>query len=430
MSDDVDVIVVGAGPAGATAALTLARAGARVRLLDRAQFPRPKPCGGAISVRALSRFPYLTEAVREIGVHSVSRLDLESPRGATAHLVSDGPAVLMIRRVEFDALLVSLAVRAGAALSPGMEVIKVRDLGARVEIGTRDGRTLSAPAVIAADGVNSVIARRLGLNPGWPPTSVALDVMEETPAEVLRSTDPDALWVSYGHGNSHGYAYVFPKQDHVNVGIGHLLDYRRRHRPGAPFELQRQLVHQLNRDGRLVGRACRATFTPFLLPVGGPLGRTAAGRVLLAGDAGGFVNGFTAEGIYYAMVTGDLAGRAVIEAQRRGTLVTYRGGSRPGPLAAYERAWRHEIGAELRDAVRVQRFLFDDTRRIDAMVHGAARHPRAAGLIVRYAQGQLTYGQARRRLLLRFPGLAVRLLLGRSSAGSPSSSQPSRALSG
>jgi 2-polyprenyl-6-methoxyphenol hydroxylase-like FAD-dependent oxidoreductase len=160
--DPVNVIVVGAGPGGATAALTLARAGVRVRIVDRAHFPRAKPCGGAVSVRALSRFPYLAEALGEISVHRVSRLDLESPRGAVARLASDGPAALMIRRVEFDALLLSLALRAGATISQGVEVTGIRDLGTRVELTTRRG-ALSAAAVIAADGVNSVVARRLGL---------------------------------------------------------------------------------------------------------------------------------------------------------------------------------------------------------------------------------------------------------------------------
>jgi geranylgeranyl reductase family protein len=426
--DPVNVIVVGAGPGGATAALTLARAGVRVRIVDRAHFPRAKPCGGAVSVRALSRFPYLAEALGEISVHRVSRLDLESPRGAVARLASDGPAALMIRRVEFDALLLSLALRAGATISQGVEVTGIRDLGTRVERTTRRG-ALSAAAVIAADGVNSVVARRLGLNPGWPATHVALDVMEEAPADQLRCTDPDALWVSYGHGDSHGYAYVFPKRAHVNVGVGHLLDYRRRRRPGAPFELQRRLVARLNGRGRLVGDACRARVTPYLLPIGGPLRRTAAGRVMLVGDAGGFVNGFTAEGIYYAMVTGELAGRAVLAARRTGALAVERRASRPSPFARYERAWRREIGPELRDSVLVQRFLFEDTRRIDAMVRSAERDPDAADLIVRYAQGGLTYGQVRRRLLLRCPSLALRILAARATAVLPSGVRPSGALS-
>src|SRR5215831_17545016 len=152
------ILVAGAGPAGATAARRLALAGRPVQLLDRRAFPRQKPCGGGISVRVLGRFPYLDRALSRIATHTVRRLHLEGPDGRSAVVESEGPAALMIRRVEFDDLLVSLA----------------RETGDGVELTSRDGRRFAGPAVIAADGVHSVVARRLGLNPGWPDSSVAL----------------------------------------------------------------------------------------------------------------------------------------------------------------------------------------------------------------------------------------------------------------
>src|SRR5262245_65786983 len=118
------VIVVGAGPAGATAARALAQRGIPVRLLDRAAFPRNKPCGGGISLRVLARFPYLERALGVIGTHVVSRLYLEGPDGDATVVLSDVPAALMIRRVEFDALLVSLAQHAGAELVTGAEIVQ------------------------------------------------------------------------------------------------------------------------------------------------------------------------------------------------------------------------------------------------------------------------------------------------------------------
>src|SRR6185503_8249601 len=105
------VLVVGAGPAGATAARTLARAGVTVRLLDRSNFPRNKPCGGGISLRVLKRFPYLERELGRIATHRVARLHLEGPCGASAIIDAGEPAALMIRRAEFDELLVSLAVQ-------------------------------------------------------------------------------------------------------------------------------------------------------------------------------------------------------------------------------------------------------------------------------------------------------------------------------
>jgi flavin-dependent dehydrogenase len=264
-----------------------------------------------------------------------------------------------------------------------------------VSVGARDGREFEAPLVIAADGVNSVIARRLGINAGWRPTRVAIDMMEETPGDMLRSVDADTLWVAYGYGGSEGYAYVFPKAHHVNVGIGYVLEWFRAHVTDAPYDLQRRFIGELQHRRVLEGTSSRSHFTPFLIPVGGPLRSTATARVLLAGDAAGFVNGITAEGIFYAMVSGDLAGRSAAT----------------GTTTDYERSWRAEIGPELRDAVLVQRHLLTTPARIDALVAAARRAPRLADLLIRYAMGEVSYASARRRVLLRAPRLALSLIL-------------------
>ncbi|HEY3382941.1 MAG TPA: NAD(P)/FAD-dependent oxidoreductase [Vicinamibacterales bacterium] len=398
------VLVVGAGPAGATAARTLALGGARVQLLERYRLPRNKPCGGGITMRVMRRFPYLASALDRISTHYVSRLHLEGPSGASAVLTSPTPAVLLIRRVEFDHLLSQLAVEAGAELVENAWVSQVSgdDDGVRVE--TRDGRTFSADALIAADGVNGVVTRRIGLHGGWDGASVALDMMEETPNERLRTVEPGTLWVSYGHGGTDGYGYIFPKRDHVNVGIGCLLSYFRAHVDRSPYEIQQQFVADLRRRGILCGVSRREDFTPYHIPVCGPVAETGRGRVLVAGDAGGFVNAYTAEGIYYAMVSGDLAARAALEVD----MVDDPGG--PRNLAPWYRlAWRREIGAELRDSVLIQRYLFRQAARIEAVIRGAAAYRDVADTIIGYVAGTVTYAQARRRLLAQFPHVAFRL---------------------
>lgn len=400
---------MGAGPAGATAARELAGAGVRVRLLDRAAFPRNKPCGGGISMRALTRFPDLARELPRIATHAVSRLYLEGPDGHAATIESDGPAALMIRRVEFDALLVSMAKEAGAEIVAGADVVQASETGDRVTLTMRDGRQFAAPIVIAADGVHSVVARRLGLNRGWAAKAVALDMMEETPRAALRDLDPSTLWVAYGYNpvdadcgsrTAEGYAYVFPKRDHVNIGIGYVLSHYRESVDAAPYELQRSFVARLRERGIVEGDSVRENFTPFLIPVGGPLPQVGRGRVLLAGDAGGFVNGFTAEGIHYAMVTGQLAAQVVVT-----------NGDTRSLARRYAAACDYEIGTELRDSVAIQRFLFADRRRIARVIDGANREKAATRLILEFATGRRSYRDVRRRLLARFPLLAGRLAL-------------------
>lgn len=431
------VLVVGAGPAGATAARTLARAGVPVQLLDRSTFPRNKPCGGGISLRVVRRFPYLEAALSDIATHTLSRLHLEGPDGESTMIESAEPAALMIRRYEFDALLVTLARKAGAEIVTSADIVQASEDADGVTLVARDGRRFEASLVIAADGVHSVVARRLGINPGWPASSLALDMMEETPRATLRDVDPSTLWIAYGYEPgaaaeprdaarranpavssrpaAEGYAYIFPKRDHVNIGIGYVLSYFREQIDAPPYEMQRAFIDDLRARGVVVGESVRRNFTPFLIPVGGPLRSPGRGRVLVAGDAGGFVNAFTAEGIYYAMVTGDLAARTVAAA--------HAGAADGDGLARrYGRACRREIGAELADSVLIQRHLFADRRRIARIVREAPGHRAITNVILDYAIGRRSYRSARRRLIGGSPRLALSLMWQRAKSFTPARS--------
>ena len=195
-----------------------------------------------------------------------------------------------------------------------------------------------------------------------------------------------------------GYAYVFPKRDHVNVGIGYVLSHYREAIAETPYDVQRQFVNTLRAREIVVGDSVRENFTPFLIPVGGPLRETARGRVLLAGDAGGFVNAFTAEGIYYAMVSGDLTAQAVLRSK----------GSVKGLAKAYRRACDDEIGAELRDSVLIQHYLFADRRRIARVVAGAHSNRAIVGIVLDLVTGRRSYGEVRRGIFARAPLLAGR----------------------
>jgi geranylgeranyl reductase family protein len=394
-----DVIVAGAGPAGAVAARALAAAGIRTLLVDRAAFPRNKPCGGGVSLRALRRFPWLERALSDIDVHRVSKLHLEGPHGTSLDVESPDPCVLLVRRVEFDDALVRAAVSAGATLEERFEITQAEVNGEGVTLQARDGRRLSAPLVVAADGVHSVIAKRLGVNRRWPRASIAIDMMEETPVATLRAERPDVLWVAYAHDGLDGYAYVFPKTHHVNVGIGCLLSHYKGEMPGRPYEMQQTFVSRLVESGVLHGRSDRRHFTPFLIPVGGPLPSAHAGPVLFAGDAGGFVHAVTAEGIYYAMVSGELAARAILqkfEVQRAaGTL--------------YDRLWRREIGAELADSVLIQRYLFAKHERVSRAIRAGTSANGLMDILLAYMKGDLSYSSLRHRMLWRFPLTVVRM---------------------
>jgi flavin-dependent dehydrogenase len=202
------------------------------------------------------------------------------------------------------------------------------------------------------------------------------------------------MYIYYRIRSHYGYGYVFPKTNHLNVGIGFKLDYYLANLRGEHYSHHRSFVEDLKSKQVLEGQSNRANFRAFPLPISGPLARTYVDRVLLAGDAGGFVNALTAEGIYYAMVSGQLAAQAALDAIRAGSFASVQ-------LCGYERAWKREIGNELAQSVRLQKLLLADPTRVDRIVRAAGRHPALADLLARYATGALTHAQFKRSMLRR-----------------------------
>jgi geranylgeranyl reductase family protein len=386
-----DVIIAGAGPAGATAAKLLGEAGASVLLIDKSAFPRDKPCGGGISARALARFPYLKDALASIPTSWVSKVHFESPSGFVVDYRSSDPLYLMIRRCEFDNLLFSLA-RPHVEIATGL-VRKVAFHSDHARVGT-DSHEYRARMIIGCDGANSLVARASGLRTGSVQSDYAIDMMEETPQQELNAAERDRMYIFYRIRSHYGYGYVFPKSSHLNVGVGFKLDYYLSNLRGEHYSHHQAFVEDLKSKQLLTGQSNRANFRAFPLPISGPLSRTFADRVLLAGDAGGFVNALTAEGIYYAMVSGDLAARAALDAIRQSKFESAQ-------LRGYESAWKREIGDELAHSVRLQKPLLADPARIDRIVRAASRHAVLAGLLARYATGALTHAQFKRSMLRR-----------------------------
>ena len=153
-----DAIVVGAGPAGSTAALRLSRAGARVLLADKGRFPRDKPCGGGLTTRAVRELPVDPEPVVE---HVVDRMEFRFRYGSSFERGSGRPLILMTQRRRLDHLLAEKAAEAGADFRDGVRVDSVEghENGARVTI---DGSAVEASVLIGADGANGTTARSLG----------------------------------------------------------------------------------------------------------------------------------------------------------------------------------------------------------------------------------------------------------------------------
>ncbi len=208
-----DAIVVGAGPGGSTTAQRLATGGADVLLLDRAEFPRDKPCGGGVTLRAAAQIPVSIDPVVE-QVVTIAELGLAYKRKVERG--AGDPLVLMTQRSRLDSHLAESAVAAGAEFRDGVKVTAVEtdERGATVTAGSE---RIRAAAVVGADGVNGITARALDLG-GNRTVAVALEANvpnAKIDPERWRGRFLMELCAVPG-----GYGWVFPKGDHVNVGVG------------------------------------------------------------------------------------------------------------------------------------------------------------------------------------------------------------------
>jgi geranylgeranyl reductase family protein len=386
-----DVLIVGGGPAGSMAAIQLMGSGLRVAILDRAQFPRLKPCGGGISCRAYTRFAKLAHVLKSVPTNLVHKLVFESPSGDAVEFSGDGPLYAMIRRLEFDNALLDHCKAGGIEVREDVTVSRVEVGSDGVRLTSSASEEFFADLVIGTDGVNSTVAVQTGMRGPWRHNQIAIDGTEESPRTKL-GVNQDTMYVYYGYGGAYGYGYLFPKVSHVNVGVGYFLEYYKRDVSQKPYLQHLEFLDHLKATAVLSGQSQRENFHAYVLPVAGPLERISRDRILLAGDAAGFVNGFTAEGIYYAMVSGEHAGLTALAAVRSRNVTAEF-------LRRHDRACEAEIGHELRKSITLQKRLFVNPALIDSVVRFAKRNAAARNLLARFGVGEISYEELKWRTI-------------------------------
>lgn len=292
-----DVVVVGAGPAGSSAALAAVRAGARTLIVDRAVFPRYKTCGGGLVGASLAALPRdLAMPVRA----TVDSATFSFAGGREVTRRSRVPLMSMVNRAEFDQALLRRAVHAGAIVREGSTVVGLEEDADGVRVLLRDGAT-RARRVVGADGSASRLARHVGVR------TEQVDLGLEVELEAGRHASRWERRVHMDWGSLPGaYGWLFPKGDRLTVGViaarGAGED-ERRYLDKYVAALGLSDARVLEDSGHLT--RCR---TPD-----SPVGR---GRVLLAGDAAGLLEPWTREGISFALRSGAAAGRFSASAAR------------------------------------------------------------------------------------------------------------------
>ena len=366
MDDETwDLVVIGGGPAGSAAALAARRArpDARVLLLDRADFPRDKACGDGIAAHGRDELAKLGVPDLIADYTATDKLSVVSPGGASVSATAARPNHVVPRKV-FDARLVD------AARAAGVEVRRhrVRELTADGDTVWVDG--IRTAAVVAADGANSTVRRLLGIPaPRTKHVAIAVRGYADIPPGSPRADG--AQFIAMQKAGWPAYAWSFPIGDGTaNVGFGMLLP--KLHEAGGPG---REVLH-----GRLAAllpdlpaRDLLAHHLPLSPGRPGVPGRC---RVLLAGDAAGLINPLTGEGIYYALVSGRVAGTAAVRV-------------RSNPLGAYKAGLRQSLGNHLRTTDVLARAA-QSSRFIDAAITTASRRHDVFNLLVDVGLGSGT----------------------------------------
>jgi geranylgeranyl reductase family protein len=308
-----DTIVVGGGPGGTAAALTLARAGTKVTLIDKAVFPRDKCCGDGLTAGALRRLEALGLDPREVpSWKPVERVQIAGPRGEAISFdlpFENGSFAVIARRAELDAALLRLAVEAGVEVREGVSLLDLSVVEDGIRAHTSEG-IIQAKNYIAADGMWSPTRKLMGLNTDgyrgeWHAFRQYFDNVSESAKEEL--------FVWFEKDLLPGYVWAFPLADGTaNVGFG--IQRGR----GIEIQQMKDLWAELLQRPRVrdvLGDQATPIGRHMAWPIPARLGRLKLhhGRVLFVGDAAAATDPMTGEGIGQALETGQLGANAILD---------------------------------------------------------------------------------------------------------------------
>jgi geranylgeranyl reductase family protein len=387
-----DVLIIGAGPGGASAAYFLAKAGVRVALLDKATFPRDKTCGDGLPPRALpvlEKMGVLDDVQSQgwkstgIAVTSAAGSHTRVPIPSLPHAPSHA---VVIPRLKLDHLLVKAATAAGAILLEGTHVQQIEMASNGVVAGK-----LRAQVAIIATGASTRLLSTMGIFSGEPSIVAARAYFEGIKVD-------DHLHFRFGGVTMPGYGWVFPTaSDAANIGTGFIRGGDRRHQnisPRTAFDrfmndpAMRELVSNARQVGPVKGYPLRTDFATA---------PTYSERVLLVGEAAGLVNPLTGDGIDYALESGKIAAEHLIKLFENGD---------------FSRAAMQPYDARLRAKYQRLFVLCGQIRRLcvrnpalNLLVPLANRRPQLAELLVSVVLGgteipaRLPVGKIARKLL-------------------------------
>ena len=396
-----DLIIVGGGPAGSSCARRAALHGLDVVLLEKSIHPRDKLCGGGLTPRIKDLVDFDISAAIERDIYAAR---LISPSGRRTYLKRDTQAGYTVKRAKFDQLLLKKAEEAGARVEQGTEVVAVEQLQSGIRVLSK-GDSYRAPLLVAADGVNGIVARSLGIRKRWPSDRVGLCIAADVPVEpgeieriMSVSEEEDCLPIEIFFGPVEwGYAWCFPKQDELSIGIGCRMDRMSNLKEsGCDFVsmLERTRGIQIDPESRKA----------FRVPIGGCEKRVLGRRTMLIGDAAGLVSPISGEGIYYAIESGLIAADITKDATES---------RNPHLVRKYQDIIKTSICGELSAAMFIANIMYKSSSNIELICKIIEADPVVGELMIDIVAASKPMQQLRialiKRLVTRHPLKALRL---------------------
>ncbi len=370
MNWDYDIIVVGGGPGGSTAARFCAKAGLKTLLIEKEQLPRYKPCGGCLSTKTVHLLGFDISPVIENTIYGAKFTYCSKD---PFFIEPKEPIAFLVMRDRFDQFLINKALEKGATILEGEKVTRVEEQGEGVEVELGKGKRFHCRYLIGADGPESIVARSLPLPPQRNDGN-GIAIESEIPFDSsIHFPQRELQFINLDFGRiPNGYGWVFPKKEWLSIGIGGMFRETKKMNPRrylSDFLKELDYIPE-GTTGRIMGHLLPSFYDENQ--------KVSQGRLLLVGDAAHLMDPLQGEGIYYAIRSGMLAAEAIAEWKKEGI----------NPSDFYQKAVYYYICGNLKWALTFSRFVF----RFSKLAYRTLkRYPELGEFYLQVLDGRETY---------------------------------------